>query len=232
MKRFWTAVQRIEQDGGLAILLDGRPVRTPARRPLLLPGAALGDAVAAEWAAVEGEVRPGTLPLTGIANAAIDIVAPDVPAFAAMIARYAETDLTCYRADGPQPLVARQVAAWEPPLKAVEAHHGLLFRRTVGVTPVSQPETTLARVQAILEALGPWRLAALQPIVAITGSLVLGLALLQGALRADTCFDAGHLDEDWQAEHWGVDEEAAAQQAARRIDFMAAAEFLRLLTIA
>lgn len=229
MKRFWTEVGIERTEAGHGIVLDGRPVRTPGRRPLQLPGAALADAVAAEWRAVEGFVRPDALPLTGIANAAIDIVAPDVPAFAAGLARYALTDLLCYRAEGPHALVARQVAAWEPPLKALEARHGLLFRRTAGIVPVAQPDATLARVTDLLERSGPWALAPLQPIVAIGGSLVLGLAMLDGMIDAQACWFAARLDEEWQAEHWGHDEDAAAQELARRRDFMAAAEFLRLL---
>lgn len=228
MKRFWTEVRVERGEGGYGILLDGRPVRTPARNALLLPTAALADAVADEWRGVVETLRPDAMPMTGMANAAIDVVAPDVAGFAGTLARYAGTDLTCYRAEGPQPLVARQVAAWEPMLKAVEARHGLLFRRTAGILPVAQPEETLAKVQACLNGLDAWRLVALQPVVVISGSVVLGLALLDGVVTAEACFASACIDDDWQVEQWGTDTAAAAQQAARRRDFMAAARFLQL----
>lgn len=228
MKRFWSDVKVQAGNGGFGVTLDGRPLRTPGRAMLAVPTAKLAHAIAAEWKAVDGDVDPRALPLTGIANAAIDIVAPDPASFAATLARYAESDLTCYRAVGPQPLVARQVAAWEAPLKAVEARHGLLFRRTAGITPVAQPKDTLARVQGLLERLDPWRLAALQPIVTLCGSLVLALALMDGALTADGCVTAACVDEDWQAEHWGEDADAAAQMLARRHMVLDAAQFLAL----
>ncbi|MFQ3596172.1 MAG: ATP12 family protein [Sphingomonadaceae bacterium] len=228
MKRFWRTAAASPQGPDYAILLDGRPVRTPKGRPLLLPTRALAQAVAAEWQEVGAQVDPRAMPATGIANAAIDLVAPDVSRFAADLASYAASDLTCYRADHPPALVARQVAAWEPVLKALEERHGLLFRRTVGVVPVAQPPATLARVVALLEAMSPFSLAALQPIVSLSGSLVLALALRDGVLTAEDCFAAGALDADWQAEQWGVDAEAAAQRAARRHLFLEAARFLAL----
>lgn len=228
MKRFWTTAEAAGEDGGFAILLDGRRVRTPKGAPLVLPNRGLGEAVAAEWAAAGEKVDPRAMVLTGLANAAIDLVAPDVPRFAASLAGYAASDLTCYRADHPPALVARQVAAWEPVLKAVEERHGLLFRRTAGVVPVAQPQATLSRVEGLLGAMDPFALAALQPIVSLSGSLVLALALKDGMLTAEACFAAGALDEDWQAEQWGPDTEAAAQRAARRHLFLAAARFLAL----
>jgi chaperone required for assembly of F1-ATPase len=229
VKRFWTTAEVSAADGGWAIALDGRALRTPGRVPLEVPTQALADAIAAEWAAVEGEVRPGTMPLTGIANAAVDIVSPDPAAFAAALAAYGETDLTCYRAEGPQPLVARQVAAWEPALKAVEARHGLLFRRTAGIVHVAQPTETLARLRTLFAEFGPWRLAPLQPIVSLSGSAVLALALLAGLLEAEAAFDAAHVDEAWQAEQWGADTLALEARADRRSQFTAAVRFLRLL---
>lgn len=229
MKRFWTDVAVCAQTDGHVIRLDGRPLRTPRRQPLVVPTLVLAAAIADEWRAVDGAIRPGSLPLTGIANAAIDIVTPDPAAFAAELARYAETDLTCYRADGPEPLVARQVAAWEPPLQALEARHGLEFRRTAGITPVHQPPATLEAIAGLLLGLDAFRLAALQPIVSISGSLVLALALLDGTMDAEACFTVGNLDEIWQEEQWGTDALAQAARAARRADFAAAARFLTLL---
>jgi chaperone required for assembly of F1-ATPase len=228
MKRFWREVTVAAGADGRALLLDGRPLRTPGGRPLLLPGAALAEAVAGEWRAVEGELRPAAMPLTGLANAATDIVSADPAEFAEGLVRYGESDLTCYRAEGPQPLVARQVAHWEPALKGVEARHGLAFRRTAGVVHVPQPETTLARLHAHLATLSPWVLAPLQPLVTLSGSIVLALAVADGALPWTDAFDAAHVDEDWQAEQWGTDAEAEAARQARRDQFGAAARFLGL----
>lgn len=216
-------------DGGWEIALDGRPVRTPKRAALALPTEGLARAIATEWAAVDGEVKPGAMPLTGIANAAVDIVMPDPHSFATSLAAYGESDLTCYRADGPQPLVARQVAAWEPPLKVVETRHGLVFRRTAGVMHVAQPAETVARLHGVLQALSPWQLAPLQPLVTLSGSVVLGLSVLEGVLDAETAFTAGHLDDLWQAEQWGTDSLAEADRAGRWQQFEAAARFLSLL---
>ena len=225
MKRFWR--EAVAADG--AVLLDGRPVRTPKGAMLRLPTAGLTDAVAAEWAGVEDRIDPRAMPMTGLANAAIDVVAADRAGFAAGLAAYAESDLTCYRAEGPQPLVARQVAAWEPPLKAVERAHGLVFRRTAGVVPVQQPAATLAGVEEQLRRQSPFVLAAMSPIVTLSGSVVLALAVLDGVLPPDTAFAAAHVDADWQAEHWGMDSEAVASRARRAAEFEAAARFLALL---
>lgn len=229
MKRFWTATSVHPGPAGFGVALDGRPVRTPGGAALLLPTAPLAEAVAGEWQAVDGELKPGQMPLTGLANAAIDIVTPDVAGFADSLARYADSDLTCYRAEGPQPLVARQVAAWEPVLKEVEARHGLLFRRTAGVMHVAQPVDTSARVAALLAARSPFELAPTQLLVTLSGSVVLALAVLDGALAAETAFEASVVDERWQAEHWGEDGEAAAALLRRAAAFAAAAHFLALL---
>lgn len=228
LKRFWQAARAQETDGGWEVALDGRPLRTPGRAHLLLPAEGLARAIAAEWDAVADEVQPDAVPLTGLANAALDIVSADKPGFAASLALYAASDLTCYRAEGPATLVARQAARWEPVLKEVEARHGLLFRRTSGVIHVEQPAETLAAVEALLAGLTPFELAALQPMVTIGGSAVLALAHLQGSLDWEAAFDASRLDEDWQAEQWGADAEAQSARALRRAEYEAAARFLAL----
>jgi chaperone required for assembly of F1-ATPase len=228
VKRFWREAAAVAAAGGFEIALDGRPVKTPKGQKLVLPTSGLAAAVSEEWNAVEGELKPAAMPMTGLANAAIDIVAPDRAGFAASLARYAESDLTCYRADGPQPLVARQVAAWEPVLKAVEARHGLLFRRTAGVMHVAQPEATAAAVATLLAARAPFELAPMQTLVTLSGSVVLALAVLDGALAADAAFEASVVDERWQAEQWGEDDEAAAALARRQAEFAAAGRFLLL----
>lgn len=194
----------------------------------MLPTLPLADAVAAEWQAVVEEIEPSTMPLTGLANAAIDIVAPDREAFAQSLALYAESDLTCYRAEGPQPLVARQVTAWEPVLKAMETRHKLLFRRTAGVMHVAQPAETAARVTALLSARGAFELAPMQPLVTLSGSIILALAVLERGLTADAAFEASVVDERWQAENWGMDREAEEGLARRGAEFASAARFLAL----
>lgn len=232
LKRFWKEAEAREtasgRDGGWEVALDGRPLRTPGRLHLLLPTEALAQAIADEWRAVDGDVKPGDMPLTGLANAAVDIVAADPAAFAAGLAAYAASDLTCYRADAPAELVARQAAAWEPALKGVEARHGLLFQRTAGVMHVVQPPATVAAVEAKLAGLSPFLLSAMQPLVTISGSVVLALAHLDGAVAAKDCFAASMLDEDWQAEKWGADWQAEATRAQRWTEFEAAARFLSL----
>ncbi len=229
MKRFWAQAVAAPVAGGHGVLLDGRPVRTPGRALLAVPSAELAEAIAAEWAGVGEKLEPRAMALSGLANAAIDVVAPDVAGFAAGLAAYGASDLTCYRAEGPAELVGRQVAAWEPALKAVERAHGLVFRRTAGVVHVEQPAATLARLEAKLGGMGSFRLAGLSPLVRLSGSVVLGLAVAGGLMAADEAFAAAELDSDWQAGRWGADAEALALRAERAAAFAAAARFLALL---
>lgn len=229
MRRFWREVTTAPAEGGHGVLLDGRPVRTPKRAALVVPSPALATAIAAEWAGAGETVTPADMPLTGLANAALDLVAPDPAGFAAGLAAYGASDLTCYRAEGPADLVGRQVAAWEPALKAVEQAHGLVFRRTTGIVHVDQPAGTLARLETLLSARGPFRLAGLSPLVTLSGSVVLALAVADGLLEAGPAFAAAELDSLWQAERWGEDAEAAAARANRQAAFVAAARFLALL---
>lgn len=225
MKRFWKTVTIA--DG--AIELDGRPVRTPARATLLLPTPQLAEAVAEEWRSVGKEIDPRAMPLTGFANAAIDQIAPNPAPFAADLARYGESDLLCYRAESPQPLVQRQAAQWDPLLDWARARYDVHFETTAGIMHRPQPPATIARLQEVVAALDPFLLAALSPLVTISGSLVAALALLEGAADRDTVWRAAQLDEDWQAEQWGEDELATRAREARRADFEAAARFLSLL---
>lgn len=223
MKRFWQQVT-VDDDRGVA--LDGRPVRTPGRVPLALPTRALAEAVAAEWRAVEGDVDPRGMPLTGFANAAIDRVGPDRAAFAAALARYGESDLLYYRADGPDDLVVRQRAAWDPWLDWARGRYDVHFEPVAGVMHHAQPAATVARLAEAVAALDAYPLTALSPLVTITGSLVLALALVERAVDADTAWAAAMVDELWQAERWGEDPLAVEARANRRRDFDAAARFL------
>lgn len=226
MKRFWTSVS-VDRDR--EIRLDDRPVRTPGRAPLALPTDALAKAVADEWRAVGDTIDPRTMPLTGLANAAIDRVAPDPAPFVAGLARYAESDLLCYRAAMPEPLVERQRAMWDPLLDWARARYDVHFETTTGVMHVPQPPATIARLHEAVSAREPFALAALSPIVTISGSLVAALALAEGAADSGTVWRAAELDEDWQAEMWGEDSLAVDARAARKRDYDAAVRFLELL---
>jgi len=229
MKRFWKTAEAVAQHGGWGIALDGRPLRTPARAPLLVASEQLARAIADEWH-VQGEmVDPAAMPLTGIANAAIDLASPDTAAFAAPIAAYAESDLLCYRDDRDAALQAEQAAAWNPLLAWAEGRHGVEFALTQGVLPVDQSPATVAALQRAVHALDPFRLAALAPLVTIGGSLVAGLALTEGAFDAEALWQAVSLDELYQERRWGADSEAQAMRAHREADWHNAARFLTLL---
>ncbi|TPG19981.1 ATPase [Sphingomonas koreensis] len=225
MKRFWRDVTIA--DG--AIRLDDRPVRTPGRTPLVLPNAALAEAIADEWRAVEGEIDPRAMPLTGLANAAIDRIASDPATFAAGLAAYGESDLLCYRAEAPAGLVARQAAAWDPLLDWVRARFDVHIEVTSGVMHRLQPAATVARLAEAVAVRGPFELAGLSPIVTVTGSLIAGLALIERAADAETVWHAAQIDEDWQAELWGRDDLAIATTAAHKAEFDAGARFLTLI---
>lgn len=226
MKRFYKEV-RASNDG--SILLDGRPVRTPARVPLALPTPALATAIAEEWAAQGETLDPQSMPLNGLANAAIDQVAPDPAAFAATLAAYAGTDLLCYRADAPPALVAAEAAAWDPLLDWARARYAVHFEIVTGIIHCPQPPATIARLAEALAARDPFALVAMNPLVTIGGSLIAALALAEGAITAKAAFDATHVDELWQAEQWGEDWLATQSREAKRRDFLAAARFLSLL---
>jgi chaperone required for assembly of F1-ATPase len=227
MKRFWKTVT---VDAERGVRLDERPVRTPGRVPLLLPTDMLAEAVADEWREVTDDIDPRAMPLTGLANAAIDRIAPDPAAFAAGLAAYGESDLLCYRAESPPDLVARQAALWDPPLDWARDRYDVHFEIVIGVIHRPQPEATIARLGAAIATRRPFELAPLSPIVTITGSLVLALALAERAMEAEAVWAAANLDEDWQAEHWGEDDLAVKARETRQHDFAAAARFLSLVS--
>jgi chaperone required for assembly of F1-ATPase len=226
VKRFYTAASVGE---GRRILLDGKAVKTPGRRDLALPADALADAVADEWNAQDGEIDPRSMKLTGLANAAIDRVAPEPDTFARGLAAFGESDLLYYRAEGPAPLVARQAERWDPILAWAQQRYDAVFELASGITHMPQPADTIARLNAALAARDPFALAGLSPLVTISGSLLTALALAEGAIPINTAWDAATLDEQWQIEKWGEDVDAVAALANRRGDFEAAARFLALL---
>lgn len=225
MKRFWKDVTV----GDEGIALDGRPVRTPGRAALALPTSALAEAVAEEWRAVGETIDPRTMPLTGLANAAIDRIAPDPAAFARELAAYGESDLLYYRAELPPPLVERQIAAWDPLLAWARHRYDVHFETVTGVMHRAQPAATVARLGEAVAALDAFRLAGLSPVVTVSGSLVAALALLEGAADADSVWQAVRIDEDWQEEMWGEDDLATQHRDAHHADFMVGARFLGLL---
>jgi len=228
VKRFWTEVAIAEADGGWGIRLDDRPLKTPARATLVLPSLPLAEAIAEEWRACGEEIDPRTMPLTGLANAAIDHVAPRPQVFAKDLARYAEGDLLCYRADHPAGLVAAQAAAWDPLLVWARQRFDVHFLVATGIMHVPQPPAAVAALQAALTPATAFELAALSPIVTIGGSLITALALFEQAIDLDTAWDAVTVDDCWQLDQWGADDEALAALANRRADFAAAARLLEL----
>jgi chaperone required for assembly of F1-ATPase len=229
MRRFYKEAAAAPAAGGVALLLDGRPVQTPARHLLEVPTEELAEAIAAEWNAQDEKVDPRSMPLTGLANAALDRVSPDAAAFAASLARYGETDLLCYRAEGPQPLVDRQAAAWDPLLEWARRRYDADFAVTPGIIHTPQPPATVQRLAAAVAAHDRFRLAALSPLVTISGSLVVALALAEGEIGLDQAWSAATLDDAWQAEKWGEDSLAAEALENRRRDFESAYRFLTLL---
>ena len=229
MKRFWKRVTVRREDDEWTIHLDDRPVRTPARALLALPNEALAEAVAQEWRAVGDQIHPGAMPLTGLANAAIDRIAPDKQAFAAGLARYAEADLACYRSEWPPQLVDRQVRAWDPLLAWARRRYDVDFSTTSGLMHVPQPAATVERLAHAVAALNPFQLAGLAPLVTIGGGLVAALALFEKAVSPDQAWQAVSVDESWQLEQWGADAEAQAAFDGRHRDFLAGARFLELL---
>lgn len=228
-KRFWTEVHVAETPGGFGIRLDARTLRTPAKAELVVPTRALAEAIAAEWRAVEGEIRPEALPFTRAANVAVDRIAADPGPLVAHLAAYGETDLLCYRAEAPVGLQARQAAAWDPALAWAARDLGAPLAVTEGVAHRAQDPASLAALHAAVGAHDAFALTALSELVTLSGSLVLGLAVARGALRAPEAWAAARLDETWQEEQWGVDDEAAEMARVRENDFLRAATLLELL---
>jgi chaperone required for assembly of F1-ATPase len=229
VKRFWQDVTVEPAEDGWTIELDGKPLRTPARATLVVPGESLAQAIAEEWSSAEGEIDPRAMPLTGLANAAIDRIAPEKAAFAAGLARYAEADLACYRTEWPPELAARQASAWDALLGWARRRYDVDFGTTSGLIHVPQAQATIDRLAHAIAALDPFRLAGLSPLVTIGGSLIAGLAVLENAIRVDEAWNAVSIDERWQLEQWGSDSEGELALANRKRDFLAAARFLELL---
>ena len=227
-KRFWQKARVEPCAGGFTVRLDARPVRTPAKAALVVPSLTMASAIAAEWQAQQGTIKPETMPVTRSANAALDKIAPQFAEVAGLIAAYGASDLLCYRATGPAGLVARQAAAWDPMLAWVAEALVAPLAVTTGVTPITQPAASLARLTAKVHACTPVELAALHDLVMISGSLVLGLAVTHGHADARTIWQLSRIDEDWQIEQWGQDHEAGESAALRRAALIHAERFHHL----
>jgi chaperone required for assembly of F1-ATPase len=224
-KRFYTDAGVAEADGGFAVTLDGKPIRTPSGRHVVIPVKPLADAVAAEWAAQGETLDPMTMPLTRLANSVIEGVVDRAALVADDLAKYFQSDLLFYRAGHPEGLVASEAAHWDPVLFWAAETLGAHFILSEGIMPVRQPDEAVAAARAALPG-DAWSVAALHVVTTLTGSALLALALAQGVRTADQVWAAAHVDEDWNADQWGVDEEAALRRAARLKDFGAAVAVL------
>jgi chaperone required for assembly of F1-ATPase len=229
-KRFYKTASVGEKEGGFALLLDGKVAKTPAKRQLVLPTRALAEAIATEWAAQEVEIDPAKMPLTRLANLAIDRVAEEAAAIREEIVRYASSDHVLYRAGEPEGLVALQTAHWDPILEWAHSALGARFILAEGVNFVAQPEAALAAARAEIESWPPpFALAALASLTSLAGSALVALALARGRLTAVEAWNAAHVDEDWNMRQWGEDAEAVSRRAQRFAEFEAAAKMLALL---
>ena len=226
-KRFYKRAEAVPAEEGFAIALDGRHARTPARAPLALPTEALGAAVAAEWEAQGETIDPTTMPLTRLANVAIDGVSREIEAVAAEIVKYAGSDLVCYRAERPERLVAKQTHHWDPVLAFARENLGARFTLAEGVMFVGQPDEALEAVARAVPR-ETFALTSLSVLTTLTGSALIALALQEGALDVDAAWAAANVDEDWNEELWGYDSEAAARKAIREVEMRAAAQMMVL----
>lgn len=228
-KRFYDVVSIQAVDDKFTVALDGRTVLTPQGKRFGVPTLSLADAIAAEWKAQEETIDPANMPLTGLANTAIDRVGPERETVVDNLLRFAETDLLCYRAEHPDELVSRQAECWQPLLDwAVETYEATLVT-TTGVLPIEQPLDALESLRLAIDDLDDMELTALSSIAAVCGSLIVAMALADGEIDIDTAFDVAQLDETYQSERWGVDSEAEARLKNLRKDLNAAGKFLKLV---
>jgi chaperone required for assembly of F1-ATPase len=229
-KRFYKEAAVIALDGGgHGVALDGRPIRTPGGARLAAPTLALAEAIAAEWEAQDEDIRPLTMPMMRLAATAIDRIGKERAAIVDGVAAYGGSDLLCYRAEGPDRLVERQAELWQPLLDWAAEAHGARLGVTQGIGHVAQDVAALAALRGAVAALDDYRLAAVSQLTASCGSLVVALALEAGHIDAGRATAASQLDEDWQAEQWGHDKEAADRRRNVAGEIADAARFLELL---
>lgn len=227
-RRFWTRAEVVPAERGMTVHLDGRPIRTPLKAAVVMPSHSLAEGVAEEWAAQSDVIDPLSMPLMRAVNATLDKVMPQHVEVIANLAEYGGSDLLCYRATGPDALIERQAEGWDPMLRWARETLGARLVTTRGVIPVPQAEAALNALHARVAALSAWELTALSEFVTLTGSLVLGLAVMEG-WAPETIWPLGRIDETWQVEFWGADEEEAARVAARHEAFLQAHRYLTLL---
>lgn len=227
-KRFWKEAQVVEAEVGYSVALDGRAVKTPAKSPLVVPTRALAQAIADEWDAQEERVNPLTMPVTRGANAAIDKVSVQFDEVATMLLAFGDSDVLCYRADSPEGLVARQAQGWDPLLDWADTRYGARLSPRVGVIHAAQDPKALAAFEDAVRGMTAFELAAFHDLVSISGSLVLALAVSEAHLTPEAAWDLSRIDETWQEEKWGFDDEAALLAAKKRDDFFQAQRFVNL----
>ena len=227
-KRFWEKAEAVACDGGFAVELDGRRVRTPAKTLLIVPGLEMAEATAAEWAAQGEKIDPLEMPVTRSVNAAIDKVRVQHSEVAEMLAAYGDSDLLCYRADHPDALVARQAEQWDPALAWAETEFTARLRVHAGVLHHPQDPEALARLSVAVHRMTEFQLAGFHDLVSLSGSLVLGFAAARNWRAPEEIWDLSRLDEVWQEEHWGVDDESKAQARIKRSAFLHAKRFFDL----
>lgn len=225
LKRFWQNAEVTGTEGGYAVTLDGRGVRTPAKTPLVVPTEALAREIAREWGEQQDRVDPDTMPYTRMANSALDKVAPQHAEVAGMLASYGDSDLLCYRADHPEGLAERQRQGWDPLLDWAHEALGARVSPVVGVMHRPQDTTALDRLAAEVHGQSSFALAAFHDLVSMSGSLVLGLAVVRGASPPEEAWALSRIDETWQEEQWGLDEDAAEIAHRKRGEFLHAAVF-------
>jgi chaperone required for assembly of F1-ATPase len=229
MKRGYETVAVEAAAGGHGITLDGNPLRTPGKAPIVVPSRALAEAIAEEWRGQGARLKLETLPLTRLASTAIDLVRPRRPEILAEVARYAGTDLVCYRAGHPPELAARQHEAWQPLIDWASLRYDAPLEVTAGIVPITQAPSTLRAFAAAIGAYAPLALAALHLATAACGSLVVALALIEGRLDAEGAFAASQLDETFEIEQWGEDAEQMRRREALKEDMLLAERFIALL---
>lgn len=225
-QKFYKSAAAVEAAGGFEIALDGKSIRTPGKNPLVVPNRALADSIAAEWNAQQDTIDPMTMPLTRIANSVVDGVSQNVAAVIDDMAKYFGSDLLFYRAGFPEELIARQAQHWDPVLRWAANDLGAHFILTEGVMHVAQPDSAIAAARRRLPN-DAWRVAALHMVTTLTGSALLALALHEGARNAPQVWAAAQVDEDWNRDTWGADEEVESRRAARQRDFEAAVAVLK-----
>jgi chaperone required for assembly of F1-ATPase len=231
VKRFYREAEAVSGERGHGIMLDAKPLRTPAKGDLIVPTRALAEAIAAEWRAQNDEIAVQALPLTRLAGAAIDLAPRQRDAIVAETANYAGTDLICYRAGHPPELVKRQQMVWQPLLDWLTEYFEAPLHVTMGIAPLSQPPASLAALKKAVAAHDDMHLIALRLATAASGSLAIALALLARRLDAEAAFAAAELDETFQIENWGEDREQTKRRAGLRDDLRLAERFAELLEL-